>query len=253
MPNTQAHAEALSTSMDHHRILSFSRQAVLRRLLSDLPSTLHKNDLTSDNLDARTFDPSEEPGPPRQDVRPILPQRRPCPLCVIYRQMFGKSPAKTWSAFGKRFKERPNTSEPDEAPFGSDSANNASASALSITTTDDGRAASPQEASSPLFARCSSDPPSLLTRIVSASKKRHVTTDGRGQREVVHRRASCDTGAKDTFRRLRSDPSKNSKPREEFTALSRVPSTAAGERRGDVKREVALKPVGAARAARQPR
>jgi hypothetical protein len=69
----------------------------------------------------------------------------------------------------------------------------------------------------------------------------------------VHRRASCDTGAKDTFRRLRSDPSKNSKPREEFTALSRVPSTAAGERRGDVKREVALKPVGAARAARQPR
>ena len=241
--------------MDHNRILSNSRQAVSRRLLSDLPSTLRKNDLTSDNqaLDARTFDPSDEPGPPRQDVRPILPQRRPCPLCVIYRELFGKSPAKTWSVFGKHFKERPNTSEPDEAPFGSDSANHPSASALSITTTDGGRAASPQEASSPLFARCSSDPPSLLSRIVSVSKKRHVTTDGRGQREVLPRRASCDTSAKDTFRRLRSDPSKNSKLQEDSTALSRAPSAAAGGKRRDIKREVTLKPVGAACAARQAR
>ncbi|KAJ1472690.1 hypothetical protein T484DRAFT_1752556 [Baffinella frigidus] len=206
--------DALATSMDHHRMLSHSRQAVSRRLLSSLPSALRKNEPTDESqaMRARTLEPTVLLSQRRPSV--LLPQRRPCPLCVIYREIFekGKSPAKAWSVLGKRFKVVGETSS--------------SASALSLATTDG--AASPQEASSPLFARCSSEPPRLLTPIVSPSKEHHV-----------HHHDSCyEQGHTRTLacRRFLSDPSHNTaQPRDESTA----PTRGAGH---DVKLQDNLNP-----------
>ena len=174
MQPLESHAAALAISMDHHRILSLARKNVARRLLSSLPSAPRNIELT-DGHALRAKTPSV-----------LLPQRRSPPLAALLIQLrqrerpyhelhalgdclahpdtvcncvkvniMGQSPVKAWSVLGKRFKERRATTE---------------------------GASSPQEASPPRFSRCSSDPPRLLTPMVSASKR-------------VHRRASCDTAA----------------------------------------------------------
>ena len=177
----QAHAQAPPTSVDHHhQIISHSRQAVVRRLLSSL-SSARKNELTyeRESQTLRSTTP-ESPVLPSRTLEPavLLPRRRPCPLCVVYREMFekGQSPAKKWSLLSKRFKKQPSssTSEAAQSPFDLDSANHPFTCPLSIATPDG--AASPHEASTPLFARGSSDPLRLRTPIVSAGKERHDTS-----------------------------------------------------------------------------
>ena len=226
-------------SLGHHRILSLARKNVAHRLLPSLPSAPRNNELTKGQaLRAKTLEPSV-----------LIPLRRPAPLAALLIQLkqlehphhelhelgdciahldtacncvkvnvMGQSPANAWSVLGKRFKARHCTS------FDLDSSTHPSASPLSSATTQG--ASSPLETSAPLLARCSSDPPRLLTPLVSASKERRV-----------HRRASCDTAApassaKDdttfAFRRPRSDPLHNTKLYDESTAPTRVSSTAAG-------------------------
>jgi len=194
-----ARAQALSTSMDHHRILSNSRESVVRRLLSSsrMPSALRKNELTYERESQALRPTTPESSmllPMTREPAMLLPRRHPCPLCAIYREMFeeGKAPAKKWSVLGKRFKKQPSSSasEAAQSTFEFDSANHPSTSPLSIG------AASPQEASTPLFARRSSEPLRLLTSSVSAGKESH------------------DTSAF-SFRRFRSAPSLNNKPKDE--------------------------------------
>ena len=229
MQAMQAHAEALAMSMDHNRILAHSRQAVARRLLSSLPSAPRNNARTESQDRAKTLEPSVLPRRPALVVLAQLKSRETARIelhelgdCIAHPEtacncvkvnIMGRSPAAAWTMLGKRFQARhfssasapPSFARHRRADF--DSSNHPAASPLSRATTEG--ASSPQEASPPLFARSSSDPPRLLTPLVSihaASKERHA-----------HRRAS-DTSAKDdtafALRRLRSDPSHTTKPRD---------------------------------------
>ena len=272
MQAKQAHAEALAMSMDHHRILAHSRQAVARRLLSSLPSAPQHNVRTENqDLRAKTIEPSVP-----------LPQRRPAPLaalavlaqlksqenahtelyelgdCIAHPEtacncvkvkIMGQSPATAWSMLGRRFKARHCSSacappscarHRRSSCLDFDSSKHPSESPLSSATTE--AASSPQETSTPLFTRCTSDPPRLLSPLVSASKERHV-----------HRRAS-DTSAQDNtafaLRRLRSEPIRATKPRDESTAPTRVSSTDDSPAPTRVKHT--LKPVRASIGATPP-
>ena len=195
------HAQVHSTSKDQPGILSNSRQAVVRRLLSSEPSAVRKNELTydSESQALRSTTPQTYVLLPRTlEPAALLPRRRPCPLCVIYREMLekGKSAARKWSVLGKRFRKQPSSSisEAAQSTFEFDSAKHPSTSHLSIATS--GGAASPQEASTPLFVRGSSDPLPLLTPIDSTGKERHTTRTF-------------------SLRRLRYEPPHNNKPKDE--------------------------------------
>ena len=195
------HAQVHSTSKEQPGIISNSRQAVVRRLLSSEPSAVRKNELTyeSESQALRSTTPESSVLLPRTpDPAALLPWRRPCPLCVIYREMLekGKSAAKKWSVLGKRFRKQPSssTSEAAQLTFDFDAANHPSTFPLSVATP--GGAASPLEASTPLFARGSSDPLPLLTPIDSTGKERHTTRTF-------------------SLRRLRYEPPHNNKPKDE--------------------------------------